>query len=78
MFYDELYTWSTTIAKGQKAAQEFYLGYVGDELKFFSIETKSLGSLREPYNIKKPIYDDWESLVSNINTNGPVGLNNSF
>jgi len=56
-FSSTLKKFVTESATGEQWAQEQYIGFEKDTLRFFSVSGKSEGNPRAPYDDKYPIYE---------------------
>jgi len=55
-----VYKWATEDATGQTARSSGSVGFIGEDLTYTKIYSRSKGSPEDPYALKNPWYEKWE------------------
>ena len=62
-FKELVYKWATEEQNGQTAKASNSVGFVGNDLVYMKVYSRSKGEPRDPYSIKNPWYEKWEKYL---------------
>jgi hypothetical protein len=70
-FKELVYKWATEEQIGQTARASNSVGFVGKDLVYMKVYSKSKGGPRDPYKLKNPWYLKWEKYLEDYRDNAP-------
>jgi hypothetical protein len=62
-FKELIYKWATEVQVGQTIRSSGTIGFVGKDLVYMKVHSKSKGNPRDPYAQKNPWYEKWEGYL---------------
>ena len=71
VFDKQLYKWASTTEAGRDAKAKLTIGFINEKLRYFKIYSTSIGGTNDASSLKEPIYEQWETYLSNYRKSAP-------
>ena len=77
-FKAEIKTWTTETLEGQTARSSGALGFIGEDLVYTKIGSRSKGVPQDPYAQKNPWYEKWENYMDEYRSAAPKSMKSAI